>query len=86
MPDSLRQRPGQARHRRAWHVISGLDGAESSVVSGASAADDEGFAGGFDDFAGDGAEFVDFHDAGDLGGEPVQLMTYGLESTVSSPG
>jgi hypothetical protein len=28
---------------------------------------DEGAAGGFDDVGGDGVEFVDFHDAVDLG-------------------
>ena len=31
-----------------------------------SGADDEGFSGCFDDFSGDGGEFVDAHDPGDL--------------------
>jgi hypothetical protein len=34
-------------------------------------ADDEGLAGGLDDFLGDGAELVDFQDAVDLGDEPA---------------
>jgi hypothetical protein len=38
-------------------------------------ADDQGGAGGFDDFEGDGVESVDFHDAVDLGEQSV----YGTE-------
>ena len=41
----------------------------SADLFGVSGADDEGFAGGFDDVDGDGVELVDAHEPGDLARE-----------------